>query len=111
MVKKISETKVVTKEVKIHFLNMMKDLSKGIPIKWDRVIETENRVNCYGWILKEGTTHFDFVLLFYDRKAQYFNYLTSSVKYSKTMLINWGDPVETHIDCILFDEYFKEVVK
>lgn len=101
----------VTKDIKFILLNAMADISKGIPIKWDRVVASEERVQIYGWISKEDGLHFDFVLVYLNLQHEFLNYVTSSAKYTKKMLINWQGNDHGHADCIPFLEYFKEVVK
>ena len=101
----------VTKKIKLMILNAMADISKEIPIKWDRVVDCGARIQIYGWILKENSVHFDFVLIYVDLEHDFMNYVTSSVQYSKKMLINWEGTDRSHTDCIPFKEYFKDVDK
>lgn len=100
----------VTKGIKVILLNAMKDLAAGIPIKWDRVVEGDQRVSVYGWIPKDASPHFDFVMIYIDLIPGILNYVTSSVKYSKKMLVNWDGTDINHVDCITFDEFFRDVV-
>ena len=99
----------ISKGMKVILLNAMKDLATGIPIKWDRVIQGDQRVSIYGWIPKVNSIHFDFVMVYLDILPGIMNYVTSSVQYSKQMLTNWDGTDVNHVDCITFNEFFEEV--
>lgn len=100
----------ITKGMKIILLNTMKDLGTGVPIKWDRVVKGDQRISIYGWIPKKNSPHFDFVMVYFDMVSSIMNYVTSSVEFSKKMLINWDGTDVNHVDCITFDEFFGDIV-
>lgn len=109
--KKFSPDFEVSKGMKIVLLNAMKDLATGVPIKWDRVVQGDQRISIYGWIPKKESPHFDFVMVYFDFVPSIMNYVTSSVEYSRKMLTNWDGTDVNHVDCITFDEFFKDVVE
>lgn len=84
-------------------LDSINRLQNGIPINWDRAVETDDYVIVFGWIpnIKQD----DFVAIIF--LEEYSLYFTSSVKYTKKMSENW-DCIEEHSDCIKFKEYFGE---
>ncbi len=108
--KKISQKYDITKGIKVILLNVMKDLATGVPVKWDRVVQGDQRVSIYGWIPKKESPHFDFVMVYMDMVPGIMNYVTSSVEYSRKMLTNWDGTDVNHVDCITFDEFFGDVV-
>ena len=84
-------------------LESINELSEGIPIKWDRIIEGKDYLIVFGWI--PNIKRDDFVTIIF--RGDYYLYFTSSVEYTRKMSENWNC-IEKHSDCIKFKEYFKK---
>jgi len=84
-------------------LESINELSEGIPIEWDRIVEGKYYFIVFGWI--PNIKRDDFVAIIF--LEDYSFYFTSSVKYTEKMSENWNC-IEKHSDCIKFKEYFGE---
>ena len=96
-------------EVKERLFNEIQELSKGIPVKWDRLTVSKFNLICYGWIPKNEKQS-DFVVYFHIFDSNQSFFTTSSVKYSKRFAKNWKIE-DLHTDCIVFDYFFKQQIR
>ena len=96
---------MIEKEDILHNLNI---LHQGVTIEWDRVVETPNYIDVFGWIPEIRKD--DFILVRFEeiKKELYISFTTSSAKYSKQIAENLN--CEIHDDCIKFKEYFGDMI-
>ena len=90
-----------------YLLEGIRNIEKDIPITWDRVVDTDDYVDIYGWI--PNIKRDDFVLLRFEfaEAGDIISFTTSSAKYCEQMYENLiGDGNQEHFVCIKFNEYF-----
>ncbi|MFW9882162.1 MAG: hypothetical protein ACFFG0_54555, partial [Candidatus Thorarchaeota archaeon] len=86
--------------------------TKDIPIRWDRVIESEYHIIFYGWI---GNDFVHILYIFDDDNEFAVIYSTSSIKYSKKLdkniqlTLTGKYDTNGHKDRIKFADYFKGI--
>ena len=98
-------------DFKFEILKEIRKIEKGIPIKWDRVIDMNSHVEMYGWIPYDERRSDFIIIMFekYDSKIA-IRFTTSSIEFSKKLHRNLmgAETEEGHTPCIRFKEYFKE---
>ncbi|KKM79962.1 hypothetical protein LCGC14_1344680 [marine sediment metagenome] len=96
---------------RLEILKQIRRIEKGVPIKWDRVINMDFLVQIYGWIpYNKGRS--DFILITFEKyKSEItIKFTTSSVKFSEKLHNNlMGEETkEGYTPCIKFKKYFKK---
>jgi len=96
---------------RLEILKEIRKIVKGVPIKWDRVIDMGFLVQIYGWIPYDEKRS-DFILFTFEKYDSEIaiRFTTSSVKFSKRLHSNLmgKETEEGHTPCIRFKDYFKE---
>jgi len=94
---------------RLEILKEIRKIEKGVPIKWDRVIDIGSLVQMYGWIPYDERRS-DFILITFEEYNSEIaiRFTTSSIKFSKRLHSNLigRETEEGHTPCISFKEYF-----
>lgn len=119
----------ISVETKQKLLTKIRELSQGIPVSWDRVIEAEmtdfeldgcltDQIFVYGWIQNKKSRDMVSVSCYiihhipqdenkpFEDEFFELRFFTSSAKYSEILAKNWKIEKD-HNPCIRFFEYFR----
>lgn len=115
------------KELKEQILKDLFEFSKGVPVEWHNVVESNDYIAFYGWIIEEGKDR-DFIIFIYindnpdfededenypedeEDTGCYTIFFTSSEKYSKLLSKNHSGNSTDHIPCKSFKEWFGDAL-